>query len=92
MITADEIKKLAHLARIEVTEEEVAEYAKDFESILGYVDQINNVNVSDVEGEQVQINMVRDDEHPHESGQYVENLLADAPDAQDGFYKVPKIL
>jgi len=92
MITADEIKKLAHLARIEVTEEEVAQYAQDLESILGYVDQINNVDVSAVDAQQLQINSFRLDENPHESGQYIEPLLADAPASQDGFYKVPKIL
>ncbi len=92
MITADEIKKLAHLARIEVTEEEVAQYAQDLESILGYVDQINNVDVSSVDGAPLQINNFRLDENPHESGQYIESLLADAPASQDGFYKVPKIL
>lgn len=92
MITADEIKKLAHLARVEVTEDEVAQYAQDLESILGYVDQINNVDVSSVDSAPLQINSFRLDENPHESGQYIEPLLADAPASQDGFYKVPKIL
>ena len=92
MITADEIKKLAHLARIEVTEEEVVQYAQDLESILGYVDQINNVDVSSVDSAPLQINSFRLDGNPHESGQYIEPLLADAPASQDGFYKVPKIL
>jgi len=92
MITADEIKKLAHLSRIEVTDEEVAQYAQDLESILGYVDQVNNVDVSSVDAAQLQVNSFRLDENPHESGQYIEPLLADAPASQDGFYKVPKIL
>ena len=92
MITPEEIKKLAHLARISVTDAEVATYAKDFEAILGYVDQINNVNVSELETVTIQDNIARLDENPHESGQYVVQMLADAPESQDGFYKVPKIL
>lgn len=92
MITPEEIKKLAHLARISVTDDEVATYAKDFEAILGYVDQINNVNVSELETVTIQDNIARLDENPHESGQYVVQMLADAPESQDGFYKVPKIL
>lgn len=92
MITADEIKKLAHLARIEVTEDEIVGYAKDFEAILGYVDQINNVVIPDMATAHPHYNIARDDEHPHESGQYVERLLADAPASQDGFYQMPKIL
>lgn len=92
MITHEEIRNLAHLARIQVTDDEVLEYAKDFESILGYVEQINNVDVSSIESTPLQTNSVRLDENPHESGQYIEPLLADAPASQDGFYKVPKIL
>lgn len=92
MITPEEIKKLANLARISVTDEEVMAYAKDFEAILGYVDQINNVNVSELESVVIQDNIARNDENPHESGHYVAAMLADAPESQDGFYKVPKIL
>lgn len=92
MITHEEIRNLAHLARIEVTDAEVAEYAKDFESILGYVEQINNVDVSSVASSFIHINVARDDEHPNPEGSAVDRLLADAPATQDGFYKVPKIL
>ena len=92
MITTDEIKKLAHLARIAVTEEEVAGYAKDFEAILGYVDQINTINIEDIKVEPLQVNHARIDENAHVSGQYRDAMLADAPGSQDGFYKVPKIL
>jgi aspartyl-tRNA(Asn)/glutamyl-tRNA(Gln) amidotransferase subunit C len=92
MITHEEIRNLAHLARIDVTDAEVAEYAKDFESILGYVEQINNVDVSAVSGVEAQTNMTRQDVNPHETGHAVEKLLAEAPATQDGYYKMPKIL
>lgn len=92
MITHEEIRKLAHLARIDVTDAEVAEYAQDFESILGYVDQLNNVDISSVTSESLQVNTTRNDELPNPEGLYVEKLLADAPDTQDGYYKMPKIL
>ena len=91
-MTTDEIKALAHLARIAVTDEEVAGFAQDLESILGYVAQIDAVDVSSVDVSPLQTNIARPDQNPHISGQYVEGLLAGAPDAQDGFYKVPKIL
>jgi aspartyl-tRNA(Asn)/glutamyl-tRNA(Gln) amidotransferase subunit C len=92
MITHEEIEKLAHLARIDVTPDEVAEYAKDFESILGYIDQINTADISSIETVQLQVNTTRNDESAHAPGSYVEKLLADAPDIQDGYYKMPKIL
>ncbi len=92
MITTEEIKKLAHLARIEVIDEEIAGYAKDFESILSYVDQIANVDVSGINDRHIQTNVAREDAHANESGQYIDAMLADAPASEDGFYKMPKIL
>lgn len=92
MITHEEIKNLAHLARIEVTDAEVAEYQKDFTSILGYVDQINNIDVSGINTQPLQTNSIRNDENPNREGHAVDKLLADAPATQDGYYKMPKIL
>ncbi len=92
MITVDEIKNLAHLARVEVTEEEAEMYAKDFESILEYVDQINSVDVSGVDAKPLEVNVAREDKDPTASDTNRDALLAQAPESQDGFYKVPKIL
>lgn len=92
MITYEEIRNLAHLARIAVTDEEVASYAKDFESILGYVDQINDVDVSEISTQPLQINVARLDEHPNDENSATQRLLANAPATQDGYYKMPKIL
>lgn len=92
MITRDEIKKLAHLARIAVTDEEVDEYAKDFEAILGYVEQINQVVVTDVASAYPTQNTARLDEVLNTEGEYLDRLIANAPEQEAGFYKVPKIL
>jgi aspartyl-tRNA(Asn)/glutamyl-tRNA(Gln) amidotransferase subunit C len=92
MITTDEIKKLANLGRIEVTDTEVLGYAKDFEAILGYVDQVNQTSIETIEPEYIKFNISREDTHPNAPGTYNETMLADAPESQDGFYKVPKIL
>lgn len=92
MITRDEIKKLAHLARIAVTDQEVDEYTKDFEAILGYVEQINQVVVSDVAPTYPTQNAARLDEVLNEETAYLDRLIANAPDQEAGFYKVPKIL
>jgi len=91
-MTHDEIKKLAHLARIEISDAEIEAFAKDFDSILAYVAQINETDISDVQPAYLETNIARVDEHPYQPGSYVEKLLADAPSVQDGFYKVPKIL
>lgn len=92
MITHDEMKKLAMLARIEMTDAEMDAMAHEFDAILGYVDQINNVQVSEIAQQYIQVNTVHADTNAYESQTYSEKMIAGAPDSQDGFYKVQKIL
>jgi aspartyl-tRNA(Asn)/glutamyl-tRNA(Gln) amidotransferase subunit C len=92
MITLEEMKNLAMLARVGVPDDELAQVAQDFDAILGYVDQINKAEISDVDDAPLQVNSVREDANANESVTYFDVLIADAPDSQDGFYKVPKIL
>lgn len=86
-----EMKNLAHLARIAMTDAELESMAHEFEGILGYVAQINKVEIDDISADQLQTNVTRDDK-TRESNFDGSTLLSGAPDSQDGFYKVPKIL
>lgn len=92
MITRDEMKNLTMLARIEMSESEMDAIAHDFHSILNYVEQINQAEVSGVDEKPMLINVAHLDKNPYETGICSDALLADAPDVSDGFYKVPKIL
>ena len=92
MITIEEMKNLAMLARVGVPDAELEQVAGEIGSILGYIDILNNVQVSDVTDTQLQVNSVRMDGNANPAGTYVDTLIAAAPDSQDGFYKVPKIL
>ncbi len=90
-----DIEKLAKLARIELTDAEKVAFAHDLDSILGYVDQIREVATDDKPAEVGGIfNVLREDEvqPDHETGQFTEKILAEAPAVQDGFVKVKKIL
>jgi aspartyl-tRNA(Asn)/glutamyl-tRNA(Gln) amidotransferase subunit C len=91
-ISNDEIKKLGDLARIEVSETEIAQFKQNLESILAYVDQIQNVDVGDVEEVHMVKNVVREDDNMIPAGTYTEDILNEAPDTKDGFIKVKKIL
>jgi aspartyl-tRNA(Asn)/glutamyl-tRNA(Gln) amidotransferase subunit C len=91
-ISNDEIKKLGDLAKIEVSDSEAEDFRKDLDSILAYVDQIQKVDVGDIEPEYMVKNVVREDENPSAPGEFTEEILAEAPDTQDGFIKVKKIL
>ncbi len=107
MITTDDIKNLAHLARIEVAESEGEKLAKDMDEILAYVGEISAV-VGDGErkgdgevglpagrhGVQVGFlkNVFRDDVLSHKKGEFTESLLANAPAREGNYVKVKKIL
>lgn len=91
-INQKDVKNLADLARIEITEAETKDLAWDFAAILAYVDQVNQVQLPEVSEKPLQVNVTHADENPTDSGTYSEKMIAGAPDAQDGFYKVQKIL
>lgn len=91
-MTDEEIKNLAHLARIEITDNEVQKFKSEIEPILAYVAQINDIQVDDTQSAYVTKNVMRDD--VVDSADMIEHdlVMKNAPDEQDGFYKVPKIL
>lgn len=91
-MNSDDVRNLANLARIDIDDQEIDGYKHDFDSILGYVDSIQGVEVSDSEPEYFNKNELRDDEKIDETGSNSEKLLNEAPDKKDGFYKVQKIL
>ena len=85
---------MAQLARIELANDEKKALLQDMESILKFVEQIQEVDVSLDAKERVGTphNVLREDTKPHESGWYTQKLLDEAPDTQDGYVKVKKIL
>jgi aspartyl-tRNA(Asn)/glutamyl-tRNA(Gln) amidotransferase subunit C len=91
-MTDADIKNLAHLARIEISDDEVQKFKSDIEPILAYVAQINDVQIDDVHPEHMTKNLMRSDIADSADNAEHDLVLENAPDAQDGFYKVPKIL
>ncbi len=96
-ITADDIRKIANLAHLEISEEEVALYTPQMASILTYIDQLNELDTSSVEAalggltaEGELTKSLREDVVQNSLGQ--ENALSQAPDANSGHFRVPKVL
>lgn len=91
----EEVQHLANLARLELTDAEVEQYTKEFGGILEYVHSVNEVSssldASRIESVSVR-NVFREDGPAHQSGEYTDDILKEAPDTQDGFVKVKKIL
>lgn len=93
MISREDIKKLASLARIKLSAEEETNLAKDMDNILGYVQQIQEVSGGvETSTKEYNRNVFRDDQHPIESGIHTEAILAEAPERKENYVKVKNIL
>lgn len=88
----EDIKKLALLARIDMSDEELEHIAKDFNSILAYVDQVKEASSLDQTTVYPLLNIMRDDVVTNKTGKCNEKILAQMPETQDGFLKVKQIL
>ena len=92
MITIKDVEHVAKLARLELTEEEKEKYTTQLTDVLKYVDQMNEVDTSNVKPmTQVVdfVNVMREDKVFYE--QTKEELMKNAPYEEDGFFRVPKI-
>ena len=92
-ITKEEVKKVAHLARLELNENEIKSHAEQLEKILEYIKQLERINTDDVacttRAIEV-INVLRKDKK--KNSDCIEELLELSPSREDQFFKVPKII
>lgn len=93
MIDREQVRKVAHLARLDMNPEEEEEFTTQLGSILEYFEQLSELDVSDVEPTTRAIdvsNVTRPDElQPYTNR---EAILTGAPDREEDFFKVPQIL
>lgn len=91
-LTIDDVKKVALLARLKLSDDELAKMQEQLSSILAYMQVLQEVDVTDVPPTaQVTdvVNIVRPDEvRPSLS---VEEALANAPDRENGYFKVKPV-
>lgn len=93
MISKEEVKKLANLARLKFKEEDLEEMSSKLGAILDYVGQINTaLTDGDIAVDYKIYNIAREDVLTNKSGEYTDALLKSAPESQDGFVKVKKII
>ncbi len=91
MIQVD-VKALAKLARLEVSDEELARLEKEIPAILGFVETIQKVATDVVGHEEGLHNVMREDANPHESGLYTDDLLKAAPAVRDNQVVVKQVI
>ncbi len=92
-IDIETARRVAHLARIRVEEGDLPALASEFNAILGFIEQLNEVDVDGVEPMTSVTPMRlkrRDDEVT--AGGTPEKILSNAPDAREGFFAVPKVV
>lgn len=92
-ISRDEVARLAKLARLALTDDEIDSFAGQLDAILGYVGQIQAVDVSGVKptGNPLRdVNVTRSD--VVQPGLNQAQALAEAPAAEEGRFVVPQIL
>lgn len=92
-VDADTVRRIGRLARIRVTEDEVAAYEGELNAILGFVEQLGEVDVEGVEPmTSVAPMQLRRREDAVTDGGYAEKIVANAPLSEDNFFMVPKVV
>jgi aspartyl-tRNA(Asn)/glutamyl-tRNA(Gln) amidotransferase subunit C len=87
------VRRIAHLARIRVSEEEAPFLQNEINSILSFVEELNAVDVSGVEPMTSVLPMtMKKRADVVTDGEIVEKVLANAPAREDGFFVVPKVI
>ena len=93
MIDRQEVHKVAHLARLELTPEEEEQFTTQLGDILNYFEQLGELDVTGVEPTTRAIdisNITRTDTLIPNPDR--DHILAGAPDQEEEFFKVPKIM
>ncbi len=92
-VTTQEVQKIARLARIAMSEEDAAALAPELNKILGFVEQLEEVDTSSVAPMAAVIpNTLRLREDVVTDGNVREKALANAPARQGAFFGVPKVI
>jgi aspartyl-tRNA(Asn)/glutamyl-tRNA(Gln) amidotransferase subunit C len=92
-VDAATVKRIGRLARIRVEEDEVEKYQGEINAILGFVEQLNEVNVEGVEPmTSVTPMQLRRRVDEVTDGGYPDRIVKNAPLTEDNFFMVPKVI
>lgn len=92
-LTKELINHIAELAHLKLTDEEIKKFQKELSQILDYVNQLNEVDTSNVDPLHHPLpitNVFREDKVKKSIER--EEALKNAPDSTDEFFKVPKVI
>ena len=92
-IDKDTVIKISKLSRIHVEEEEIKSLSKDLSHIINWIKQLDELDTNNVEplsGVNIDTLPLRKDEVTEDKN--TENILQNAPEANSGFFVVPKVV
>jgi aspartyl-tRNA(Asn)/glutamyl-tRNA(Gln) amidotransferase subunit C len=92
-VDAATVKRIGRLARIRIEENEVAAYQSELNAILGFIEQLGEVNVDGVEAmTSVTPMTLRRRDDVISDGGYADKVVSNAPLSEDNFFMVPKVI
>ena len=92
-LKSDDVRSIAHLARLHIEEDSVEDYVDDLSSILALVDQMNQVDCQDVKPLSNPLDAsqrLRSDEVTEQDQR--DKFQQIAPDVAEGLYRVPRVI
>jgi aspartyl/glutamyl-tRNA(Asn/Gln) amidotransferase C subunit len=92
--TPDDVQKLAALARLSVSEEDLPKLAAEFDSILAYIGQLDELSLDTKAGPRRTdiVNAFREDGTPHEKGAFTPGIVAAFPQKEGDALSVKQII
>jgi aspartyl-tRNA(Asn)/glutamyl-tRNA(Gln) amidotransferase subunit C len=92
-VDAQTVRRIAHLARIAVADDEIPHLQAELNAILAFVEQLAAVDISNIEP-MTSVTPMAMKKRPDivTDGEIAEQILRNAPATQDGFFLVPKVV
>lgn len=92
-VDIDTVKRVAHLARIKVSDDEAARMTGELNTILAFVEQLDEVDVAGVEPMTAVVHQhMKKRQDIVDDGGYPDRVVANAPASEDNFFMVPKVV
>ncbi len=93
-IDAKTVKHVAHLARLELDDKELAQYSGQLASILSYISKLNEINTDNVQPTSHVLTSLVNVDRPDDPKKSLDTseVLANAPDKEGDFFKIPKVI
>jgi aspartyl-tRNA(Asn)/glutamyl-tRNA(Gln) amidotransferase subunit C len=92
-ISMEQVKHVAHLARLAITEEEAQQFQHQLDQMISFAEQLNELDTDQVVATSHVLdmnNVMRED--VSKPGLPIEEVVKNAPDSEDGYIRVPSII